>query len=103
MLDRRIVMALMAMPNETARLRKLVSYEFTIRYTNHARDEMRADDIIHADVQVVLSLGRVTWVERKQEPLWHVEGRDVDGRSIRLVVAAYEHVATIKVVTAMTL
>src|SRR5690242_1750748 len=63
----------------------------------------RADDIIEADMEWVLTRGTVVWVETKKEELWHVEGKDVDERSIRLVVAAYEQDCAIKIVTVMDL
>lgn len=74
-----------------------------IRFTSHARQEMAADGIIEADVRHVLAYGSVTWIETKREEQWHVEGRDVDGKSIRLVVVVYPEEAAVKLITAMEL
>ena len=38
--------------------------------------------------------------ECKQDILWRVDGRDIDGHSLKVVVAVYESTITIKVVTA---
>lgn len=64
---------------------------------------MANDDIIEADVSRVLTLGHVRWLEFKVDELWHVEGKDVDERSIRLVVAVYDDEVVVKIITAMTL
>jgi hypothetical protein len=90
------------MYNETARLRRLLSNpDRQFIFTGHAREEMRNDDIIADDVILVLERGSVTWLETKKDVLWHVEGYDIDGRSIRLVIAAYEADVTVKIVTVM--
>jgi hypothetical protein len=47
--------------------------------------------------------GGVTWVETKKDVLWHVEGKDIDGRSIQLVIAADEAEPSVKLVNAMIL
>lgn len=97
-------MAQSPLPNETARLRKLISDPHcNIRFTRHAREEMAKDEILAEDINRVLASGSVTWVETKQDVLWHVEGRDLDGRSIRVVLAPDENDAAIKIVTAMLL
>lgn len=93
-----------SMPNESARLRRLMNNSAKrIRFTAHALIEMKNDDLIEADVRRVLANGLVTWTETKRDLLWHVEGFDVDGRSIRVVIAANEIELTIKIVTAMTI
>jgi len=92
------------MPNETARLRNVManpSRKFC--FTSHSRDEMRADGIIEADIRRVLEQGQVTWMEVKKDQLWHVEGKDVDGRSIRAIVVVNETLYEIKIVTVMTI
>jgi hypothetical protein len=97
-------MPVTVLQKETNRLRAVIqSPSHRLRITVHARDEMRNDDIIHADVVWVLRVGVVRWMEMKKDELWHVEGKDVDGRSIRLVVAVYDDEVLVKVVTAMKL
>jgi len=93
------------MPNETARLRKAVSDPpWNLKLTAHAREEMAADNILAAAASHVLKHGQVVWMEvGKRGETWHVEGRDVDGRSIRLVVAVDEAGSAVTVVTAMVL
>ena len=43
--------------------------------------------------------GQVVLHEQKKDLLWRVEGRDVDGNKIEVVVAVHEEAITIKVVT----
>lgn len=43
--------------------------------------------------------GQVILHEQKQDLLWRVKGRDIDGNEIRVVVAVYEEAIIIKVVT----
>jgi hypothetical protein len=62
---------------------------------------MANDEIIEADVRRILQCGVVVWVEFKKEELLHVEGRDSDGRLVRLVVAVYTSEVAVKIVTAM--
>ncbi len=64
---------------------------------------MENDDIRADDIDLILSQGRVTWFEVKRDELLHVEGVDVDGRRIRLVVAVYDDELVIKLITAMKL
>jgi len=64
---------------------------------------MANDEIIEADVSRVLRLEHVCWLEFKADELWHVEGKDVDERSIRLVVAVYGDEIVVKIITAMVL
>ncbi|MGH7104421.1 MAG: DUF4258 domain-containing protein [Acetobacteraceae bacterium] len=97
-------MASTRLPNETARLHAIVSGGgLRIRFTGHARQEMAKDAITEPDAMQVPKHGRVTWIETKKEEQWHVEGRDVDGKSIRLVVVVYPEEAAVKVITAMEL
>ena len=89
--------------NEQAALRRVVAHpNHRIKWTKHSLDQMRDRDVTYADVNRVLRMGRVTWIEQKRDELWHVEGRDIDGRSIRLVAAVEEEVLVIKVVTVVT-
>jgi len=61
---------------------------------------MEARGISQPDVQSALMNGQVTLEEVKRDVLWRVEGKDIDGRRIEVVVAADEGEITIKVVTA---
>lgn len=89
---------------ETAAFRRLWSAPGRqIRFTTHARKEMRNDQIVEADVRFVLARNGVCWMEQKTNELWHVEGNDVDGRSIRVVLAAFEAELVILIVTVMEL
>lgn len=70
------------------------------RFTDHVLDKMAingwtADDVIHA-----VRTGRVVLEEQKKDRLWRVEGKDVDGGRIRVVLAVYETILRIKAVTA---
>ena len=97
-------MPLRAMPNETARLRRLMKNSAKrLRFTAHAVVEMKNDSFIEADIRYALNVGTVTWVETKRDLLWHVEGSNVDGQSIRVVIAANEIEMTIKIVTVMAI
>ena len=92
------------MPRESAYLRAAMKNpNRTIRFTKHARVEMGNDNISASDATRVLTHGSVRHMEQKQEEVWHVEGQDIDGRSIRLVVVVYKDDAAVKIVTAMTL
>lgn len=64
---------------------------------------MAKDAIIEADVRHVLERYGVCWVEWRRDEIWHVEGNDIDGRSIRVVVTVDCARAIVKVITAMTL
>lgn len=89
---------------ELARLHSILrSKGWQIRYSRHALDEMQIDHIYHADVMEVLTKGHVTWFEVKKDDIIHVEGRDLDGRNIRLIVGLRDAVITLKIVTAFEL
>lgn len=92
------------MPIESAKLRRLMCDQAKrIQFTGHSRLEMKNDGLIEADIRHVLANGSVTWTETKKDLLWHVEGFDVDGRRIRVVIAPNEIDLKIKIITAMTL
>jgi hypothetical protein len=59
-----------------------------------AADGWTADDVQHA-----LMNGQVVLHEQKRDLLWRVEGADIDGGRIRVVVAVYELTIRIKVIT----
>lgn len=97
-------MPISPLPKETATLRAVIQASgLRVIFTKHAREEMAKDEILSADVDRVLSFGVVTWVETRKEELWHIEGNDVDGRAIRLVVVVYPEEPAVKIVTAMAL
>jgi hypothetical protein len=102
--EKRAVVRLLA---ETKRLRVAFDDIDDLRFwwTTHGRVEMANDQITAADIDHVCQTGSVTWVEWKSDELWHVEGRDLDGRSIRIVLALIEEetATVIKVITAMAL
>ena len=61
---------------------------------------MAERNITAADVTRVLTTGQVTLEETaKQDVLWRVEGADLDGKPIGLVVAVFEQSIAIKVIT----
>ena len=92
---------------ETGRLRSVMAGQWPVRFwwTKHARAEMMKDHIRLPDIDRLCRHGAVVWIEWKHDELWHVEGTDLDGRSIRAVIAPMEGDAetVIKVVTAMAL
>lgn len=67
----------------------------------HAPKEMSEMDppATQADVEHVLATGTVILEEYKQDILWRVRGRDLDGRSIQVVAAVDEGERTIKIIT----
>jgi hypothetical protein len=74
-------------------------------YTGHALREMQDEDppITGPDVECALQNGKVTLEEYKKNILWRVHGRDLDLRPIAVVVAVFEKLKKIKVVTAFCL
>jgi|SRR5882672_7350993 len=70
------------------------------RWTTHAlveidNDGWTTDDVIHA-----VRNGRVVLEEQKQDRLWRVEGKDVDGNRVQVVVAVDDVGIRVKVITA---
>jgi hypothetical protein len=96
-----------SLSKETKRLRDAMVGEKPPRFwwTRHGREEMANDDIQEPDIERVCFAGAVTWIETKKDELWHVEGVDLDGRSIRVVMSLFEEGDgnVIKVITAMVL
>ena len=89
---------------ESATLSRVVqSKEVRYRFTAHARQEMANDSIQEHDVRHVLARNGVWWVEWKKDELWHVEGDDIDGRSIRVVMTVRKAESLIKIITVMAL
>ena len=93
----------MALPHyvtETQVLRKIArDLRCSWRFTSHALVEMAADGWTADDVQFALMNGQVILQEQKRDVLWRVEGTDIDGGRIRVVVAVYELTIRIKVIT----
>ena len=71
------------------------------KFTKHALKKMEKNGWSAPDIQNGVMNGQVTLQEdAKQDRLWRVRGRDLDGRRIQIVVAVDEMEVTIKVVTA---
>ena len=60
-----------------------------------ANDGWTANDVMH----VLMTNGQVILHELKRDVLWRIEGTDIDGGRIRVVVAVYEMAIEIKVIT----
>lgn len=67
--------------------------------TKHSLEEMANDGRTADDVKHAVTNGQVVLEEQKQDRLWRVEGKDVDGNRIQVVVAAYEAIIQVKVIT----
>lgn len=86
---------------ETQVLRRVASHpDCRLVWTRHALEQMASRGIVAAAVRFVLIHGQVTLHETKRNSLWRVEGRDIDGRRIRVIVSVFEEMVRIKVVTA---
>jgi hypothetical protein len=86
--------------SETTILHKIAGNpECSWIFTKHALEEMAADRWTAADVKFALTNGQVVLHEQKRDLLWRVEGTDIDGGKIRVVVAVNEMAIEIKVVT----
>lgn len=93
----------MAQPHyvtETQILQKVVS-DPNCRWIwkNHALKRMAERHISQPDVESALTNGQVVLQEQKQDTLWRVKGKDIDGNNIEVVVAVYESAIAIKVVS----
>ena len=87
-----------AFHHEGRRLRDLAARpDVLVLFTMHAEQRMRERDVSRIDVQSILRRGAV--VELQEAGKWLVEGRDMDGRTIRAVVAPDEEEGEIVVVT----
>ena len=74
--------------------------ECSWRFRKHALEEIAKDGRTTDDIRHAVTNGTVTLEEQKQDRLWRVEGRDVDGNRIQAVVAVFEAAIIIKVITA---
>ena len=92
----------MKFQGERTRLKNILAHTtHKIRFNSHALDEMANDDIIESDVRRMLTNGQVTWFEKKKDDIVHVEGKDVDGRRIRVVVGSRDMIKVLQVITVM--
>jgi hypothetical protein len=53
------------------------------------------------DVKSALTNGQIEFHELKQDLLWRVKGRDIDGRALQVQVAVYQEEIAVKVITVM--
>jgi hypothetical protein len=71
------------------------------RWTTHALERMAERGIAAADVLRAVKTGQVILHEVKRDPVWRVEGKDVDGEKIRvLVTVSKTEIPRIKIITA---
>ena len=94
----------MAQPHyvaETQILRRVIrNHECRWIWTKHALEQMAKRRISAADIQHTLTNGRVILSETKQDEVWRIEGRDIDGNRLQVEAVVYEHEVKVKVVTA---
>ena len=85
---------------ETQILRRVANNpDCSWRFTRHALEEMANDGWTADDVRHAVMNGRVVLEEQKQDRLWRVEGKDVDGNRIQVVAAVDEVGIRVKVIT----
>lgn len=86
---------------ETQRVRRVAAHPYCrYRWTKHALEMMIERHISAPDIEHLMNTGQVTLEERKRDILWRVSGTDLDGNVLEAVVAVYEDLIEIKVVTA---
>jgi hypothetical protein len=69
------------------------------RFVKHAIEMMAYRGISQPDIANALTKGQVTLREPKQDILYRVAGRDLDGNPIDVIVSVVEEPPSIKVVT----
>ena len=70
------------------------------QFTKHSLEEMEADNVTAPDIKHALMNGQVALEETaKRDILWRVVGNDLDGHRIQVVVAVFEQIIKIKVIT----
>ena len=85
---------------ETQILRRVASDpECSWEYKKHALKRMAERNITAPDIEQVLIKGHVVLEEWKNDILWRVRGRDLDGREVEVVASVDEGEIKIKVVT----
>lgn len=83
---------------EGRKLRALASSpDVTIYFTAHAEQRMRERGVSRIDIQSILRTGTVAEVQG--DGRWLAQGRDQDGRTIRVVVVAEEREIEITIIT----
>jgi hypothetical protein len=86
---------------ETATIRRLAADpECRFRWTKHALERMAKRGIHAQDVVNALITGQVLFHEIKEDTLYRVNGRDLNGQRLQVQIAVFEDIITIKVVTA---
>jgi hypothetical protein len=86
---------------ETRTLRRVASNSrCRWRWTDHALERMAERGITASDVQRVAKTGQVVLHEVKRDVVWRVEGADVDGAKIQVLLTVYETAIVIKIITA---
>jgi Domain of unknown function (DUF4258) len=68
-------------------------------FKRHALQRMAERKITAADVERVIKHGRIIFHELKEDDVYRLEGRDVDGVEMQVSVAFYETEILIKVIT----
>jgi hypothetical protein len=86
---------------ETAILHQLAADpNCRFQWTNHAIKQMEQRGILAEDVIHALTHGQIVFHEIKQDTLYRVDGKDLDGQRLQVQVAIYEEILSIKVITA---
>jgi hypothetical protein len=82
---------------ETQRLRALVlDPNCKLRWKRHAEERMKERRKTVPDIQCALGNGRVVLVETaKKDIVWRVEGRDIDGDIIVIIIAISENIINV--------
>ena len=86
---------------ETKILRRVALNKPRYLWGIHAPTEMANENppVTEGDIQHALQNGTVLLEEYGRDTRWRVRGKDLDGRSIIIIVAVYEDDNAIKVVT----
>jgi hypothetical protein len=69
------------------------------RWTDHAEKRMAQYGRTADDVICALINGQVTRVDVKEDIIYRVKGKDIDGAPLEVAAAVFERTITIKVVT----
>lgn len=87
--------------SETQTIRELAGdkrcrWQFTV----HALDRMAQRGLYQSDIENALTKGHVVLVETHQRDItWRVRGKDLDGKTIEVVVAVRTEPSGVKVIT----
>jgi len=86
---------------ETAALRRILAKpDCRFRWTTHALERMSERGIHPEDVKRALMNGQIIFHEVKEDILYRVDGKDLDGARLQVQIAIFEDIVTIKVITA---